>query len=196
MNLTMLYKSESSKGFTLIELLIAVAIFTLVVAITTGLFISSIRVQRESLASQELLDGAGYVLEYMSRALRTAAKDLTGDCLTAAYIKNNYAYIDSHLRFLNYQGKCQEFFLEGGQLQKRESDDNKANFNNPLPLTPSNLFVEQFSIGPSDSWDQDDFDQPLVTLSLIIRAVGQKPETQPRLVIQTTISQRNLDFKQ
>lgn len=185
-----------SKSFTLIEILVAIAIFTLVVAITTGLFISSYAVQRRSLTSQKLLDEVSYVLEYLSRSLRMARKDLEGECLGVAYTKNNYAVIGGGLRFLNYQGRCQEFFLEGGQLKKRESDDAKAiNFREPLALTSSKLFVENFNIGPSDSWDQDDLEQPRLTLSLTVKVVGQKQEAQPDLVIQTTLSQRNLDVK-
>lgn len=182
------------RSFTLIEILVAIAIFTLVVAITTGLFISSIMVHRRSLASQTLLDETGYAFEYISRALRMARKDLEGNCLTA---KNNYALIAGRLRFLNYQGKCEEFFLEGGQLNKAESEDaTPPTSGQSLPLTSANLFVEKFNINPSGSWDQDDALQPRVTLSLTVKVVGQKPEAQPELEIQTTISQRNLDVPQ
>jgi len=55
--------------------------------------------------------------------------------------------------------------------------------------------VVSFNIGPANSWDQGDYEQPRVTIFFDIKGKGGgvKPEEQPRIKIQTTISQRNLD---
>jgi len=168
------------KSFTLVELLVAVAIFSLIVGAATGVFVSAIRAQRKSLAYQEILSQASYAMEYMSRALRMAKKDLDGNCIEA---KLNYQKTTTGIKFENYQGICQEFYLEGNQLK-----ENKGG--NISELTSDNLKVKSFNIGPSDSWDQDDNDQPRVTLFLTIEG-KEKSE----IKIQTTISQRNLDVK-
>lgn len=183
----------NQKSFTLIELLVTVTIFSLILGGASGVFVQALKAQRRSLATQQLLDQTSYIMEYMSRAIRMARKDLDGSCLTTVGGKYNYETNEerNRIRFLNYQDICQEFFLDGSQLKERKSTDNTAtNFQDPLPLTSSNLQVNLFKIGPPDSWDQDDDDQPRVTFFLEI--VGKE---QSRIIIQTTISQRSLDIK-
>ena len=179
-------------AFTLIEIMVAVAIFAILLTAFTGFFLSAVQAQRKTLASQELIDNVSYNLEYMSRAIRMARKDMAGSCLTTA--KYNYETNAERniIRFLNYQNKCQEFFLENSQLKEWKSTDNSAaNFEVPLPLTPVNLEVVSFRLGPSDSWGQGQGTQPRVILYLEIKGKGEKPELQPLIKIQTTISQRN-----
>jgi len=164
------------KGFTLVELLVAVAIFCLVVGSASGVFLSAIRAQRKSLATQEILNQTSYFMEYISRAIRMAKKDLDGNCIGA---KLNYQKTATGIKFENYQGICQEFYLEGNQLKEKKGEVISE-------LTSANLKVNSFNIGPFDSWDQDDNDQPKVTLFLNIEG-REKSE----IKIQTTISQRN-----
>ncbi|MCX6759704.1 MAG: type II secretion system protein [Candidatus Nealsonbacteria bacterium] len=181
-------------AFTLIEIMVAVAIFAILLTTFTGFFLSAVQAQRKALASQELIDNVSYNLEYMSRAIRMARKDMAGSCLTTVGAKYNYETNAERNRitFLNYQDKCQEFFLDGNQLKERKSTNNSAaSFEAPLSLTPLNLEVISFLLGPSDSWGQEQKTQPRVTFSLEIRGKGQKPELQPLIKIQTTISQRN-----
>ena len=184
-------------GFTLIELLVAVAVFSVMIGATSGLFVSAIVAQRKTLVSQELLDQTSYVMEYMSRALRMARKDLSGSCLRTAGAGYNYESETGRIPFLNYNKKCQEFFMEGEQLKERKSSDERAiNFGTPpLPLTSSSLQVNSFNIGVL-GWTQEDNLQPRVTVFLNIRGKGGKPESQPEIKIQTTVSQRNLDIRQ
>lgn len=183
-----------NNGFTLIELLVAVTVFSLVAAAVSEIFIFSIRNQRNFLSGQEIVDQSSYLMEYVSRALRMAKKDVAGNCLTAAGMNFNYETDGAHgnrLRFLNYQNQCQELFLEGAELKERKSlDGTAANFQTPLILTSANLQVLSFNIGPSDSWSQDDSLQPKVTLFLEIQG-----KEQSSVKIQTTVSQRNPDIQ-
>ncbi len=195
-------KRIQSKGFTLVELLVSISIFSLILSAMSGAFVSTIRAQRKSVAFQQLLEQTSYLEEYMSRAIRMARKDLLGDCLTTAGAKQNFeTNLDrDRIRFLNYRGFCQEFFLDTNtnQIKERKSTDGTAiaaAFQTSLPLTSSGLKVESFKVGPSDSWDQDDNEQPRVTLFLYIKGAGLKPEQQPEINIQTTISQRNPDVR-
>ena len=185
------------KGFTLVELLVAVAVFSIIGGIASEVLVSGLRAQRKSLAYQELLDESSYLMEYMSRSLRMAKKDLSGTCLTTAGPKYNYETNGSRdrIRFLNYQNICQEFFLDGNQLKERESTDDTAD--NPQfvqtssPLTSGNLQVNLFQIDPFyGGWSQDDNLQPKVTFSLEIQG-----KEQAKIKIQTTVSQRNPDIQ-
>lgn len=174
---------QKSGGFTIVEMMVAVAIFALVAAASSEIFVSSIKNQRRYLASQEILDQASYFLEYVSKALRMAKKDIDGVCITATF---NYQKTQDNpgIRFMNYQGICQEFYLENGQLKERKGVAVSA-------LTSSNLQVVSFNIGPDGSWDQGDEEQPKVTFSLEIQG-----KEQAKIKIQTTVSQRNPDIVQ
>ena len=189
-------------GYSLIEVLVAVGIFTIIIAAPTGFFVGSLKGQLKTLASQKLLDNTSYCLEYISRSLRMAKKELncsdindpaTCSCLKSEGYGFNYENPEGNLsaiRFINYKGECQEFFLDESDNRLKESKNGAT----PVALTAEDLEIISFKIGPAESWDQDDTDQPRVTLFLKIKgAKGQNPELRPEIKIQTVISQRDLD---
>lgn len=178
-----------NKSFTLIELLVALAVFSIIMAAVAGIFISGLKAQKLILAKRELLDQTSYLMEYTSRAMRMAKKDLDGSCITA---KKNYELTRGgngikfeKFDFATQQVICQEFFRDTTTNRLME---NKAGVE--LPLTSGALLVEVFNIGPATGWDQEDNLQPRVTFSLSIKT---KPEM-AKIRIQTTISQRALDI--
>lgn len=189
------------KGYTLIEVMVAVGIFFTIVAVPTGFFIGSIKGQQKALSSQELVGDVSYGLEYISRAIRMAKKELNcadkADPLTCGCLKNsgygfNYEmnHGDKGIKFINYQGVCQEFFWDTTDNRLKET----KNGGEAIPLTSNDLEIISFKIWPTDSWDQNNNKQPQVTLFLEIKGKRySRPELQPVLRIQTTISQRNLN---
>lgn len=162
-------------GYSLVEILVALMIFSIAISALSSFLVNAIKSQNSTLASQELVDNISYALEYMSRTIRMAKKDLTGSCITA---KSNYAFEGQCLKFVNYENKCQEFCLDGTRL--REIKEGQGNY-----LTSESLEITAFSVWPSGSWDQDDNEQPMVTIFLKVN--GSE--------FQTTISQRNLDVR-
>ena len=183
-------KKEVEKGFTLVEMIIAIFIFSIVFGAASGLFVSAIKNQSRTLSNQQLLDQTSYTIEYMGRAIRMAKKDIEGSCISA---KLNYATTTSGeggIKFKNYLDQCQEFFRDcgGGVCKLRENKNGTVS-----DLTSPNLYVESFNVGHSDSWGQDDNLQPRVTLFSEIRKAGAG--NQPKIKIQTTISQRQLDIQ-
>lgn len=180
---------KKSGGFTLIELMVGIVIFGFVVAIVAGLFASAIRIQRRVLAQQELVDQVGYVMEYMSRALRTAKKERGSPpvCLSRAGL--NYEITSrGGIRFINSENECQEFFLDSstGQIKEMRSGVENA-------ITSSSLQILAFrAVLAGES--EGDYLQPRATFLLQVKRKGQKPEEQPSIRIQTTVSQRNLDL--
>lgn len=181
--------TKSGAGYTLIELLVALAVFVIVIAAPTGFFVSALKGQQKALASQELYDNVSYTLEYMSRALRMAKKDLTGSCITEGM---NYeaTRAGKGVAFKNYEGECQEFFWDTIDNRLKETSEKGTD----IPLTASNVEVVSFIIG-EHGWGQGDTDQPKVTLFLEIKGNrGTLPELQPTMKIQTSVSQRKLDI--
>lgn len=174
-----------NKGFTLIEMIVAVAVFTLVTSAASGLFISSLRAQRQSLASQSLLDQTSYLMEYMSRTLRMAKKELSAPaCLSSNGLNYEKTRGGKGIKFVNYYGVCQEFFWDDSAYQLKEVKGGGAeDF-----LTSNELKVVLFNIKLAGE-SQDDDDQPRVTIFLDIEG-----KERSKIKIQTTISQRSPDI--
>jgi prepilin-type N-terminal cleavage/methylation domain-containing protein len=181
------------KGYTLVEIMVAVSLFSTVMAVLVSFFSNSIQVQKEILSSQEMINSVSYSMEYMSRALRMARKDdMNGvNCLVGS--KVNYELSEGGIKFVNYNGDCQNFYLQNGRLVEWKSVDEIESTNY---LTPESINIDYFSIGPSDSWDQEDDLQPKVTIYLKARVLSVVDASeQTEIKIQTTVSQRNLDVR-
>lgn len=195
-------------GMTLIEIVVAIAVFFIIVAAAVGIFSSSVKIQKRALATQELLDQTSYVMEYMSRALRMATKELnctnpldpaTCDPSNPPYCLMNKGYGWNYetnppdynkIKFINHlqDNDCQEFFLDttNHRIKYKTSEGE-------FYLTSSNLQVEslQFALFGESQGDIPPR-QPQVTMFLKIK--GRGLTSRPELRIQTTISQRNLDI--
>ena len=169
----------NKNSFTLIEILVAVAIFVSVVTVASTIFVSALRAQRQSLAYQQLLDQTSYLMEYMSRTIRMAGKDINGTCIAA---KLNYDFVNQCLKFKNYHGDCQEFCLEGTRI--KEIKEGVENY-----LTSPDLKVNSFSVTLTGETQYDNL-QPLVSIFLNIEG-----KEQSKIQIKTSISQRDLDVQ-
>ncbi|MFH1180982.1 MAG: type II secretion system protein [bacterium] len=162
--------ASMKNGFTLIELMVAVTLFAFATVITSGVSVTAISSQKKALAQQEVLDQVSFLMEYMSRSVRMAQKDLSGE---------NYAFSGQCLNFLNYKNQDQQFCLDGTRLK---------NENNEY-LTSDNLKISSFNVVLSGQSQADDL-QPRITFSLEVEG-----QNQVKMIIQTTVSQRNLDIK-
>jgi prepilin-type N-terminal cleavage/methylation domain-containing protein len=199
-------KIKSGAGFTLIEILVAISVFSIIISSISGIFVFSVREQRKTLTSQILLDQTSYVLEYMSRSLRMARKQIAGEAQCLSQSGLNYeipsAYQEGNenlgrgIRFINQlQGNdCQEFYLENGQLKYKKNVDDPPN-SQTFDLTSNNLNITFFRFNLSGKDQSADYLQPTVIFFLEIEGKGGAVGTQPKIKIQTTISQRMLDVQ-
>ena len=178
------FLNKNNKGFTLVEMLVTVTIFSIVISMSAGLFVSAIWLQKKGLDYQRILDQTSYVMEYMSRSLRMAKEDTSGGCIAA---DTNYkiTYLGKGIKFLNANnGECWEFYLENGQLKI-----DKHNGEDPYDLTSIDLTVEDFNVSVSSSSGQ-----PKITFYLDIKGAKAHFYSASQIKIQTTVSQRNLDL--
>lgn len=179
---------NKNKAFTLVEMLVTALIFSIVIGAAMGVFVSAIKLQRYNLAHQQLLSQASYALEYMDRAIRMAVRDDDNACGLAG---QNYEVSDENrkIKFKNYKGECQEFFWDTSDNQLKVYKE--IVFGTPLPLTSNDFEVMSFNFQVSGDIPGDNI-QPRVTVSMGIKGKGSGQ--QPRIKIQTTVSQRNLDL--
>lgn len=209
-----------SKGFTLIELIVVMAVFLFIVGAAITIFLSIISHQKKVLSEQELLNQVSYVEEYMSKALRMAAKDTSGSCL--GQDNTGYIYLLTHydlhsskfrgIKFINPSDLnssnnpvCQEFYLDENNVLQEVKDSSS-----PVALSSANLQLDpenpiRFAINGLDgsssgcaSVEQcgasgQDSVQPRVTILLNVKIAGDSQE--PERAVQTTVSQRDLNIK-
>ena len=180
-----------TRAFTLIELLVGIVIFTLLVGSVIGVFISAIRIQRYTLAYENLLDQSSYVMEYMSKALRMAKKGSLGGACT---VDKNYEIKQipstsvNGLMFEKYDTtsgaiKCKGFFVENNTLKDYE----EGRAVSILPLLSSKIKVNAFNVNIIDETGQ----QSKVTIYLEMEETSSNPH--PKIKIQTAVSQRDLN---
>lgn len=203
-------KLKMNKGFTLVEMLTTVLVFSIVVGTTTGIFVSAVRVQRYTLATQELLDQTSYALEYMNRFLRMARKDdIRGSsCLVGTKVNYENPIVlpdpqpdTTRIKFLNYKGECQEFFRDWNavdgvyQLTVKEKIGTAAEASFALTSEKFDVTFLEFAITGEEQAPADT-NQPRVTISLEIEAKSSFLQPRPKIRVQTTISQRDLDLEE
>ena len=180
----------------MVEMLVAITIFLMLIGIISQIFISALRQQRKSLVSQQLLDQTSYVMEYMSRALRMAKKEISDGCLLQGGLNYEATRFDSDtqtysgIKFINHlQGDdCQEFFLENGQLKYWKKSAGET-----LPLTSSKFEITSLKFFLTGALQSDKL-QPRATIFLSIKERGASKDF-PEIKIQTTVSQRTLDVE-
>ncbi|OHA62352.1 MAG: hypothetical protein A2748_01470 [Candidatus Wildermuthbacteria bacterium RIFCSPHIGHO2_01_FULL_45_20] len=189
------------QGFTLVEMLVATSIFVGVITMASALLLSSIQSQQHVIAQQELYDGVSYVAEYMSRAIRMAQKAKDSSCISDKW----QAVIDEgtpggSLLFINSKGECQQF--------KREVDAQGIGFISEtigsggvsVRLTAKNIDVKAFrttSFLESEQPAVEEFPsgKRQARLTFTIEAAARKgnPATQPSIIVQTTLSPRQVN---
>jgi prepilin-type N-terminal cleavage/methylation domain-containing protein len=192
---------KMNKGLTLIELLVSIAIFSFLVVGLIGMFSSAVNAQQSVLQNQEILNQGSYVTEYMDRAIRMALKDdgtegTAGDCTGTA--DKNYNATSSSITFLTYDVatasyKCKRFLLSGTAIMEQKSTDTTvANLQTAVPITSSKVKVTAFNVQLNG--DVSGSSQPIVTF--VINMESNNPrrlDPLPKMIFQTSISQRNLN---
>lgn len=198
-----------NRGFTLIELLVSMSVLLIISAVSTSLFVSVFLAQKKMFSAQELSGQLSYALEYMSKSLRMAGRDMigtvgSGGCLGEEYKGYNYALTRledgnySGIKFVNKSDNdtCTEFYLDKTNPLNPIIKEIK-NSGEPIALTSEKTQINSFYFvingtknisGSSES----DNTQPRVTIFLD----ASLPDSQSRPIkIQTTISQRNINIK-
>ncbi|MCX6718692.1 MAG: type II secretion system protein [Candidatus Staskawiczbacteria bacterium] len=203
-------KFKNNKGFTIVELIVVMAVFLFIVGVAIGIFLSIVGQQKKVLAQQQLLNQVSYAEEYMSKALRMATTDVSGNCLGEDHM--GYIYLltrtsaSGGIKFINQSnGYCQEFFFDNyihGDLNspmvlkelKGANGVSNGNDDDAAPIISGNLQITSanvyFNGGLSDGVSNADNVQPRLTIFFNINVLGESA-----MPVQITVSQRNLNVK-
>jgi len=180
--------SKNKKGFTIVELLVAITLFVLVVAAVGGLSFSGFQNQRRSLAAGSLFNETSFLMEYMSRYLRMAKRELDPPvCLSEKDLNYEITRSGKGIKFISSSDECLEFYWDTATNRLKENSNGDIQF-----LTAADSKVVNFRVSVSGARKDDNL-QPQVTFFLNLEKTGTRPESISSLKLQTTVSQRNRD---
>lgn len=152
--------SPKKSGFTLIELMVALAIFVIISVVAVSVFLSNIKGQRKSFASQNVEDNGRFMMESLIKEIRMAKiKSADGESATLSIghpINGDIAY--------NF---------DGTNLTRKG-----------IILNGSDVEVSgKFYVRVNDVW-------PKVTITMKVKSKSTKTEEQAEVNLQNSVSSR------
>jgi len=192
-----------NKGLTLVELLVSIAIFGILTTSLIGIFTSAMDAQASVLQNQEIINQASYAVEYMDRSIRMALRDdatsANGAC--TGVLNDNYGISANSIQFLTYDTvdgvyKCKRFYLDGNILKEQKSlNMTSASFQAGVEIASSEIKFN--SLVFTVSGDDYGIAQPIVTITMDVQYnSSRRLNPIPGMVLQTSISQRNLNVSE
>ena len=160
---------NQKRGFTLIELLVGVAVFALAITIALGLLMTGLRSQRKSIAIQNVSDNARYLVSFMAKEIRMSEFNSV-DSETTPQL-NIVHPVDGSITYK----------FTGTQILRNDQP-----INSDEVQVDGRFFIDGKKVGGDDK-------QPKVTIVMKVKTIGTKTEEQAEIILQTTLSQRELD---
>lgn len=194
---------NSTKGFTLIEMMVALSLFTIVVTIAVGAFLSLIGSSKGVQSEQSVMATLTFVLDSMSREIRTGTEYYCSNtnflnqesimkgknCLAAE--KGGISFIEAGSSLSTsisekriayyYDSATQSIFRRIGNADPAESIVSKG-----IKITNAEFFVTG-----TERFSENDTDTIQPTVTIILEAEDELGAT---TVLQTTVTQRELDI--
>lgn len=175
---------KNKSGMTFIEMIVAIAVFLVVVLISSQIFVSIISGQRRSIAQQSTQENMRYLYETMGKEIRQAQRSDT-ECYALAtnriYNTNTNGTI---LYFRNKNKECVMYALVGDTLVVRRGTRVASTTPEYLKISglSFNIIDNLISIGPSPV-------QPRVTFKMRSE-MDSEAFGEINLNMQTTVSSR------
>jgi prepilin-type N-terminal cleavage/methylation domain-containing protein len=184
------------RGFTVVEMLVSITVFTVIMTIAVGSVVSVLGSNREAQAVQLVMNNINFVLENMTRNIRTGgmyhcdisqgtAIDTPRSCVTGA---SSLAFEESFGDRTTASDQW-VYKLEANSIQR--SVDGGINFE---PITAPEVSIQKlvFYVLGTDSYPTD-LEQPKVVIVLQGKAEAQTGR-EIAFNLQTTVAQRMLDL--
>ena len=159
-------------GYTLIELMVSIGVFSIVVAMTSAMFVTSLKGQEKAYTSQNVSDSARYAMEMISREIRM------GTSFSSSADSIQFTSTMPHR-----DGQTVNFELISGQIM---FDDDTTDAVLAASITSSDTSVSSLS------FLLDIGDHERITIVMRIESVGTREDVKTTMNLQTTVSPRRL----
>lgn len=163
-------RNKMMRGFTMPEVLISIGLFTIIMAVTSAVFLTGLRSQRQTIASLNANDNLAYALEMIARDIRMGTMF--------------FAPTEDQLSFLSYDNKAIVYRLNNETIERSVAGEEFE------PMTAQNIRIKQLTFILAGEKRYDD-QQIKITIRLKIASKFSSQEVIRDL--QTTISPRNLE---
>ena len=194
-------KRQNEKGFTLIEMMVSLSLFTIVVTIAVGAFLSLIGSSKGIQSKQSVMTTLTFVLDSMTREIRTGTNyycnnsTLSGldsqleglDCASGA---NGISFIESGSSLTGTSNRIAYYYDSTSRSIMRRIGNGQAQSIVSQGITITN--VDFFVTGTDrlgDGVTNSDAIQPTVTIVL-----EAQDDAGASTTLQTTVTQRELDI--
>lgn len=166
------------KGYSLVELIVAVGIFSMVMLIVTGVYLSLISYDRQARAINQLVANLSFALESMGRNIRTGT-DYPTTCGVVPC---------SSFAFETSNGESVSYALSGGRLTVTVDG-----FTSPITDEAITITNVRFYVRGAGTTGANEVVQPRVTI-LVNGTMPTDAGKDVDFVLQTTATQRLLDI--
>ena len=164
----------NKRGFTIIEVLVATGLFSIILLVVVGIYITTISAQRRTFGTQNVLDSSRFALETMARAIRQSSVTSAGG---------------STLELSGHPDKGNITYTLNGEAIEESVNGASAN-----PITSDDVVVETLIFDPQGTGTNDG-EQPRITIFMEVRSKNVKAEEEHLIPIQTTVTPRGLQLE-
>lgn len=187
----------NKKGFTLVEMMVVLAIFSIATVVIVDIFMTASRAQRRTLAIQKIQTDAQYSLEAMAREIRMDSIDYAWSGYVGGINipdeelalrdadDNSIIFKKDSANCPTGTTNCLAVSLNGGttwaSITSKGINVEDLKFYIDPPVDP-------FKVNAGYTYDSDH--QPRVTIVLVTKGVGGRPDEQKTVYLQTTVSNR------
>lgn len=167
-------QNNQPSGFTLLELVVGMGIFVLVLTSIIGIFQQVIRVERKAVNAQNAQENVRYVMEVISKEIRTAERSF-GDCADVL-VGDIFAVADGALYMQNQYGECVAYWLDNNRLKIARDGEEYYVTGDETVIEYLNFIITTAA-------------QPAVTITLGLSTLDAS-ELGVSIPVQTTVSSR------
>ncbi len=180
---------KRNRGFTLVEIMVAVTVFSVVMVMSMGSIIGVFDANYKSKNLRSVMDNLNLTLESMTRTIRFGTNYHCGTTTPTTTPLDCGGTGNSNLTVRAQGGSQVTYSLSGGRIMRNISGNSYAMTSPDVTITALTFRV----YGSAPYSGGANLLQPQVII-LVSGYVGSKVSTRSTFTLQTTISQRILDF--
>ncbi|MCR4334260.1 MAG: type II secretion system GspH family protein [Patescibacteria group bacterium] len=170
---------NKNKGFSLIEIMVSLAVFSIVVLVAAGALLSIISGAKKTQALKSVINNLNFAMEDMSRNLRIGKDYVVDPDGKGVAFSNGYESVTSKYIFNEAQNRIEFEKVKGASIA--------------IPITAPEVKITNVEFVSTGTTPGDSL-QPKIFMIIQGYAGLDKLKNQTNFNLQTTITQRALDF--